>query len=55
MTLMPFMSKRKITAIKEDIIAILSNPAAEAPCEIHNFHASTAEQLHAIGRYQTSY
>lgn len=48
MTLMPFMSNRKVTATKEDIITILSNPSEEAPCEIHTFHPDTAAQLHAM-------
>lgn len=50
MTLMPFMSNRKVTATKEDIITILSNPSEEAPCEIHTFHPDTAAQLHAMGK-----
>lgn len=49
MTLLPFMSNRTINATKEDIIAILSNPSEEAPCEIHTFHPDTAAQLLAMG------
>lgn len=49
MVLKEYMTKRRVTVTKDDMILMLMNENMDTPPEIHKFSPEAAKQLHEIG------
>ena len=46
---MGFMTKRRVTITKADMVMVLTNDSMDSPPEIHQFSSEAAKIMHEMG------